>query len=79
MDLLPESVQARYDAAGAVALWRRVLAAVPNHVLVADVSGDGVRGVVRQGEPDRRVLRGPGSPGTGRQQRLAGNFDKIRW
>ncbi|MFI2652311.1 GNAT family N-acetyltransferase [Micromonospora fulviviridis] len=53
VDLLPASVQARYDAAGAVALWRRVLAAVPNHVLVADVSGDGVRGVVRFGaDPD---------------------------
>jgi GNAT superfamily N-acetyltransferase len=52
-DLLSPQVRARYDEASAVALWRRVLAAAPNGVLVADVTGHGVRGVVRFGaDPD---------------------------
>ncbi|WP_146231261.1 GNAT family N-acetyltransferase [Micromonospora sicca] len=52
-DLLPPPVRARYDGASAVALWRRVLAAAPDGVLVADVAGHGVRGVVRFGaDPD---------------------------
>ncbi|MEU5943483.1 GNAT family N-acetyltransferase [Micromonospora sp. NPDC047548] len=52
-NLLPAAVRARYDEAGAVALWRRVLAAAPDGVLVADVAGHGVRGVVRFGaDPD---------------------------
>ncbi|WP_446215110.1 N-acetyltransferase family protein [Micromonospora sp. IBHARD004] len=52
-DLLPPQVRARYDEASAVALWRRILAAAPDGVLVADVAGHGVRGVVRFGaDPD---------------------------
>ncbi|MBM0235983.1 GNAT family N-acetyltransferase [Micromonospora sp. ATA32] len=48
-DLLPPQVQDRYDEASAVALWRRVLTAAPDGVLVADQAGHGVRGVVRFG------------------------------
>ncbi|MGS2617789.1 GNAT family N-acetyltransferase [Micromonospora sp. LZ34] len=52
-DLLPPEVRARYDETSAVALWRRVLAAAPDGVLVADAAGHGVRGVVRYGvDPD---------------------------
>ncbi|MFR9775788.1 N-acetyltransferase family protein [Micromonospora sp. MS34] len=52
-NLLPAAVRARYDEAGAVSLWRRVLTAAPDGVLVADVAGPGVRGVVRFGaDPD---------------------------
>lgn len=51
--LLPADVRARYDQASAVALWRRVLAAAPDGVLVADVAGQGVRAVTRYGaDPD---------------------------
>jgi ribosomal protein S18 acetylase RimI-like enzyme len=51
--VLPPEVRARYDEAGAVALWRRILAAQPHGVLVADEAGDGVRGVARFGaDPD---------------------------
>ena len=53
VDLLPPQVRARYDEASAVALWRRVLAAAPDGVLVADVAGQGVRAVTRYGaDPD---------------------------
>lgn len=46
-------MRARYDETSAVALWRRVLAAAPDGVLVADAAGHGVRGVVRYGaDPD---------------------------
>lgn len=52
-DLLPAPVRARYDEAGAVALWRRILATAPDGVLVADVPGAGPRGVTRFGaDPD---------------------------
>ncbi|SCL30562.1 Acetyltransferase (GNAT) family protein [Micromonospora rhizosphaerae] len=52
-DLLPPRVRARYDEASAAALWRRVLAAAPDGVLVAEVTGQGVRAVTRFGvDPD---------------------------
>ena len=51
--LLPADVRARYDEASAVALWRRVLAAAPDGVLVADMAEQGVRAVTRYGaDPD---------------------------
>ncbi|GAB3807465.1 GNAT family N-acetyltransferase [Micromonospora zhanjiangensis] len=53
-DLLSPAALARYDEAGARALWRRVLTGHPDGTLVADLPGDaGVRGVVRFGpDPD---------------------------
>jgi GNAT superfamily N-acetyltransferase len=51
--LLPAPVRARYDGPGARALWRRILTAHPDGVLVADVPAAGPRGVVRFGpDPD---------------------------
>lgn len=51
-DVLPPEVRARYDEAGARAMWRRIFATAEG-VLVADVAGRGVCGVTRYGpDPD---------------------------
>lgn len=53
VDLLAPEVRAIYDRPGAVALWRRILTATPDGVLVADAGPTGIRGVTRFGaDPD---------------------------
>jgi ribosomal protein S18 acetylase RimI-like enzyme len=57
-DLLSPAALARYDEPAALALWRRILGAHPDGVLVAEVPGTGVRGVTRLGADPDEPARG---------------------